>query len=152
MAKRLTLAQAQDRLIKRALEAHQGHQKRVLAAARKQLFAWAIAGGYTQDEAIVVCNDACDMLSLALKEKEDDLAEVAANIEQTVEQKTAAQTTTQQNTTETTKENDMAAQTKTPVVKAVLCRVTGEPIATVKVPANVRTVKLAGAYTANGDA
>lgn len=112
MTNRLTLAQAQDRLIKRVVEAHQGHQKRVLAAARKQLFAWAIAGGYTQDEAIVVCNDACDMLSLALKEKEDDLAEGAANVEQTVEQKTVVQTTTQQNTTETTKENDMAAVTK----------------------------------------
>ena len=108
MTNRLTLAQAQDRLIKRVVEAHQGHQKRVLAAARKQLFAWAIAGGYTQDEAIVVCNDACDMLSLALKEKGYD----AANVEQTAEQKTAVQTTTQQNTTETTKENDMAAVTK----------------------------------------
>lgn len=112
MTNRLTLAQAQDRLIKRVVEAHQGHQKRVLAAARKQLFAWSIAGGYTQDEAIVVCNDACDMLSLALKEKEDDLAEGAANVEQTVEQKTVVQTTTQQNTTETTKENDMAAVTR----------------------------------------
>ena len=46
----------------------------------------------------------------------------------------------------------MAAQTKTPVVKAVMCRVTGEPIAIVKVPANVRTIKLAGAYTIDGDA
>ena len=47
----------------------------------------------------------------------------------------------------------MAAQTKTKeVTKAVLCRATGEPIATVKVPANVRTIKMAGAYTANGDA
>ena len=46
----------------------------------------------------------------------------------------------------------MAAQTKTPVVKAVLCSISGEPIAIVKVPANVRTIKLAGAYTINGDA
>ncbi len=47
----------------------------------------------------------------------------------------------------------MAAQTKTKeVTKAVLCRVTGEPIATVKVQARTRTIKLAGAYTANGDA
>lgn len=68
MPKRLTLTQAQERLINRVVEAHQGHQKRVLSAARKQLFAWAIAGGYTQDDAIVVCNDACDMLSLTLKE------------------------------------------------------------------------------------
>lgn len=47
----------------------------------------------------------------------------------------------------------MAAQTKTKeVTKAVMCSVTGEPIATVKVPASVRAIKLAGAYTANGDA
>lgn len=44
----------------------------------------------------------------------------------------------------------MAAQTKE-VTKAVICNTTGEPIATVKVPANARTVKLAGAYTANGN-
>ena len=48
----------------------------------------------------------------------------------------------------------MAAKTKIqPVVtKAVLSRTSGKPIATVKVPANVRSIRLAGAYTIGGDA
>ena len=46
----------------------------------------------------------------------------------------------------------MAAQTKTPVVKAVMCRISGEVIATVKVPSNVKSIKLAGTYSVNGDA
>lgn len=44
----------------------------------------------------------------------------------------------------------MAAQT--PVVKAVMCRISGEVIATVKVPSNVKSIKLAGTYTIDGDA
>lgn len=46
----------------------------------------------------------------------------------------------------------MAAKTQTIVTKAVLSRTSGKPIATVKVPANVRTIRLAGAYTTTGDA
>lgn len=38
------------------------------------------------------------------------------------------------------------------VTKAVLSRTSGKPIATVKVPANVRSIRLAGAYTVGGDA
>lgn len=38
------------------------------------------------------------------------------------------------------------------VTKAVLCPVTNMPIALVRVPANVRKISVAGAYTANGDA
>lgn len=38
------------------------------------------------------------------------------------------------------------------VTKAVLCPVTNLPIALVRVPANVRKIRVAGAYTANGDA
>ena len=46
----------------------------------------------------------------------------------------------------------MAAKTQTIVTKAVLSRTNGKPIATVKVPANVRSIRLAGAYTTTGDA
>lgn len=42
-----------------------------------------------------------------------------------------------------------AAQT---VTKAVLCNVTGLPIATAEVAANVREIKVAGCYTLGGDA
>ena len=38
------------------------------------------------------------------------------------------------------------------VTKAVLCPVTNQPIALVRVPTNVRKICVAGAYTANGDA
>ena len=43
-------------------------------------------------------------------------------------------------------------KTQTIVTKAVLSRTNGKPIAMVKVPANVRSIRLAGAYTMNGDA
>lgn len=46
----------------------------------------------------------------------------------------------------------MAAKTQTIVTKAVLSRTSGKPIATVKVPENVRTIRVAGAYTIGGDA
>ena len=46
----------------------------------------------------------------------------------------------------------MAAKTQTIVTKAVLCNITREPIAVVNVPAANRSIRLAGAYTVNGDA
>lgn len=45
----------------------------------------------------------------------------------------------------------MAAKTN-PVVKAVLCRTTNLPIALVKLPSSIRTVRIAGAHTADGKA
>lgn len=46
----------------------------------------------------------------------------------------------------------METKTQAIVTKAVLSRTNGKPIATVKVPANVRSIRLAGAYTIGGDA
>lgn len=42
------------------------------------------------------------------------------------------------------------AKTQEIVTKAVLCNVTGEPIATVEVPKNVRSIEVAGCYTLGG--
>jgi len=57
----LTLIQAQDRYIRRVLQCHPGHLRRVTASARKQLREWAEARDM---DAAQIVKDAADMAKL----------------------------------------------------------------------------------------
>lgn len=59
----MTLIQAQQRYIDRALRAHPGHQRRVRNAAATELRAWATKRGM---DAQAIHKDARDMLELEL--------------------------------------------------------------------------------------
>jgi len=59
----MTLIQAQQRYIDRAMTCHPGHQRRVRNAAAKELKIWAIKHGFDPD---VVHKDAKDVLELEI--------------------------------------------------------------------------------------
>lgn len=63
----MTLIQAQQRYIDRALRASPGHQRRVRNAAAAELRAWATKRGM---DPVAVHNDARDMLELELASDE----------------------------------------------------------------------------------
>lgn len=59
----MTIVQAQQRYIDRAIACHPGHQRRVRNAAAKELKAWAVKHGF---DPVAVHKDARDMLELEL--------------------------------------------------------------------------------------